>query len=131
MFDLAVRGHVHRKLQRARSCVVVVCLSIAALLSADVVAAVHGCDDPVCDAQSGVAFGATAGPSGATSVGAGTGSTPQHCPICQWLRSLRSLSAYATHVAFAIEPVEPIRFELFFHQFFVPVLQVPARSPPA
>jgi hypothetical protein len=97
-------------------------------LSADWVAAVHGDDDPVCNAQERAASGALA----AASVGPNTGGgTPEHCPICHWLRSLRSLAAQLSFVGIAIDAVGWVRPDLHPTEVHVSVAYLPARSPPA
>jgi hypothetical protein len=129
VFDLIVPSIVKQKLRRSARSGVVVCLVLGGLLSADWVAAVHGDDDPVCDAQPGAPLGALA----ATSVGPNTGGgvPPQHCPICHWLRSLRSLAAGTLSVSIAIALAGAVRPDLLSHEVHIPVLHAPARSPPA
>jgi len=106
----------------------VACLALVALLSADWIAAIHGDDDPVCDPLGSLAPG---NPTAAV-VGPGTGAgSAQHCPICHWLRSLRSVAAHASLVSIAIVPTGPLGPDLRPPEIHVAALRIPARSPPA
>jgi hypothetical protein len=114
--------------RRPRSNLIVACLVLGALLSADWVAVSHGDDDPGCDAQSfalaqagrGVTVGPPAG-----------GSAPEHCLICHWLRSLRSLSAGDVSVAMAIAPTGAVRVVPACRARRSALFHVSSRAPPA
>lgn len=125
MFALIVPGLVRPWLRRSRLAALLVCLSIVSLGSADWIAAVHGDDDPGCDAAPVAAFGVS------PALHAAGGAASPHCPICHWLRSLRSLAADT--VAVSIAAAEPGAVPAVGLPREVPVsaFHVPARSPPA
>ena len=114
---------------RRRSPVVAlgVALSLIGLLSADWIAAVHGDDD---DARHEQALGLWSTGSGAR-VGAGNGgASPEHCAICHWLRSLKSLAAAAGLVSGAITLCRPLGAEPMPRVIATAVVHVPTRAPP-
>ena len=127
VFDLSVPRLVPTVRRRSRLAALLVCLSVVTLLSADWIAAVHGDDDPICDP---VGSAAAAGAS-TTTVQSGDGAgAPHHCPICHWLRSLRSLAAHGVLVTLTIVPCGPLPAALLSGEIHVAALPVPARAPP-
>jgi hypothetical protein len=128
VFDLTVPRFVPNSRRRSRSAALVGCLALVALLSADWVAAIHGDDD---DARHEQALGVW-GTGGGTRVGTDTGgTTPEHCPICHWLRSLKSLPAAAALVSVAITPCGPLRADPLPRAIAIAIVHVPTRAPPA
>jgi hypothetical protein len=90
---------------------------------------VHGSlgEDAACAAESGFAI-----PHGGSTIGHGAGGiAAQHCYICHWLRSLRSVTGDTPPVAASIAPAGFVYVDPIIREGHVILAQLPARSPPA
>jgi hypothetical protein len=119
----------HRSGRLGRQSGFVVCLALASLLSADWIAVIHGEDDPDDQAAS------VARPSAlATSVSSASDAgrvPPEHCLICHWLRSLRSLAATGTVTSTGVASVGDVDALPSADAPSGAAVRIPARSPPA
>jgi hypothetical protein len=90
---------------------------------------VHGSlgDDPVCAAESGLPIAHHQ-----TSIRQGPGRiSAQHCFICHWLRSLRSVSGDAQPSMPSVAPDGFVSPDPITHEGRIALVHRPARSPPA
>jgi len=90
---------------------------------------VHGSlgEDPACAAESGPPLAHHR-----TSINAGSGYlSAQHCYICHWLRSLRSVSGDPPAPMASIVPGGIVPPEVPTHEGQIALVHLPARSPPA
>lgn len=104
-------------------------LALVSSLSGAWLTVVHGSlgDDPACAAESGFPIA----PHRFT-IGHGPGGiAPQHCYICHWLRSLRSVSGGAAPMLATSAPTGFVCPDLIIHEGHVAIVLLPARSPPA
>jgi hypothetical protein len=118
-----------QKLRASRWGAGLACLALASTLSGAWLTVVHGSldDDGACSVEWGIRRGSTH-----TTVRAGSGdAAPHHCLFCHWLRSLRSLTSNALFLASAIVPADPVRVAFPTRTSSLPLVRIPARSPPA
>jgi hypothetical protein len=117
------------KLRRSPWRTVFACLALASTVWGAWLTVVHGtlADDAACAGE----FPAQHRSRGLTLADGSGAIAPQHCYICHWLRSLRSLVADTRDLPSLVQSWEPLRFAVTTRTGQGAVLQTPARSPPA
>ena len=117
------------QLRHSRFRQVVALLALASTLWGAWIVVVHGSlsDDPVCAAESGLLIAHQR-----TSMRQGPGGiAAQHCSICHWLRSLRSVSGDAQPPTPSVAPGGFVTPDPITHEGHLARVHLPARSPPA
>lgn len=107
----------------------IVLLALVSFSSGAWLAVVHGSlvEGGACPAESG-----PRSPDRGLTIGRDPGAIAHHdCPICQWLRSLRSMTGDTPPVLAAIAPAELVFPAPIDHEGRLALVELPARSPPA
>jgi hypothetical protein len=120
---------MNRTLRRSPLWRGVALLALVSSLSGAWLTVGHGSlgDDAACALESGIPplrHGATLGHESG-------GLSPQHCYICHWLRSLRSVTGDGPPVLASSARVGFVCTEPITHDGDIALVQLPARSPPA
>lgn len=120
---------MNRHFRRSRLRRGVALLALVSSLWGAWLAVVHGSlgDDPACAAEDGLVLAHHR-----TSIHDGRGGvSAQHCYICHWLRSLRSVSGDAPASMPSIAPDGFVSPDPPTHEGRIALVHLPARSPPA
>ena len=120
---------MNRRLRRSRFRRGVALLALVSSLWGAWLVVVHGSlgDDPACAAESGLAL-----PHHGLSLHNGRGGTSaQHCYVCHWLRSLRSISGDPPAPLPSIAPGGIVPSAPSTCEGQIALVHLPARSPPA